>query len=271
MAAGSASCSGGMNSPGQSRFGEAQGRMTGPRPAVLYKYLNAEGAKDFLKAPQVRFKDWRKLDDSMEVVPGFRAYAEAEVDALATKMANETLVPREKCAHYLRTTSLVDPAYLEGQMRKEFLAQESTLFVCSLTARPESGAMWAHYAENHRGIVFGLAGAIDRLCQMVPCGLERMTYSEHRPQITFPIADRGALREAVFTKCEDWRYQAEWRLVANKASTAPLAVPEVAEIIVGFDVCEEITNLAVALKAQGVKVAKAYPDPAFHRVAFKAL
>lgn len=245
--------------------------MKVPRPAVLYKYLNAEGAKDFLKAPQVRFKDWRELDDSMEVVPGFRAYTEAEIDALAAKMANETPVPRGKCAHYLRITSLVDPVYLERQMRKEFLAQESTLFVCSLTTRPESGGMWAHYAENHRGIVFGLARAIDRLCQMVPCGLERMTYSEHRPQITFPLPEREALRQAVFTKCEDWRYQAEWRLVASKASTASLTVPEVAEIIVGFDVCDEITNLAMALKTQGVKVAKAYPDPAFHRVAFKAL
>jgi len=172
---------------------------------------------------------------------------------------------------YLRTKSLVDPAHLESQMRKEFLAQESTLFVCSLTARPDSGAMWAHYAENHKGIVFGLAGAVDRLCQTVPCGLERMTYSEHRPQITFPIADCETLRRAIFTKCEDWRYQAEWRLVANKASTTLLAVPDIAEIIVGFDVSDEITSLAVALKGQGVNVAKAYPDPAFHRVAFKVL
>ena len=85
------------------------------------------------------------------------------------------------------------------------------------------------------------------------------------------LRDRETLRRAVFTKCEDWRYQAEWRLIASKASTTLLAVTEVVEIIVGFDVSEEITNLAMALKAQGVKVAKAYPDPAFHRVAFKAL
>ncbi len=245
--------------------------MNGVRPAILYKYLNAEGALNFLKAPQVRFKDWRTLDDSMEVVPGFRTHTEAEIDALAAKLARETPVPLEKCAYYLRTTSLVDPAYLEGQMREEFMAQACMLFVCSLTARPESGAMWAHYAENQKGIVFGLSAALERLGKQVPCGLEPMTYSEYRPQITFPIADRESLRRAVFTKCEDWRYQAEWRLVAYQAATVMLSASEVAEVMLGSGVSLEIMAAAMALKAQGVKVFQAYPDPARHRVAFKPL
>jgi hypothetical protein len=241
------------------------------QPSALYKYLDAEGAKAFLNAPQIRFKDWKDLDDSMEVIPGFRPFTESEIQALAVKRSNETSTSVEKCAHYLRTMSLVDPIYLETQLREGLWAQASALFVCSLTTRPDSGAMWAHYAENHKGIAFGLGGVIKHLCTTTPCQLEQMTYSDQRPQITFPVVDREEQRKAIFTKCEDWRYQAEWRLVAHSASTALLKISDVTEVILGFDVCEEITTLALALKEQGLKVSKAYPDPAFHRVAFKPL
>lgn len=112
------------------------------RPQVLYKYLDAAGARVFLKEPQMRWKDFRLLDDLMEVLPGYRSLTEREVQALAQTQSNRTGISVDKCAHYYRTLSEMDPTYWEKELRRLIEEQKPTMFICSMSARADSGAMW---------------------------------------------------------------------------------------------------------------------------------
>ena len=109
-------------------------------PPIFYKHLNVEGALAFLKSPQIRYKDWRKLDDLMEVLPGFRQLTEEEVRIEAKgRFARLPGVSLDKHEHFLRALTSLPAEYLEEEMRKLFEAQPTTLFVCSMTSRHDSG------------------------------------------------------------------------------------------------------------------------------------
>jgi hypothetical protein len=243
---------------------------------VLYKYLDAKGALRFLEQPQLLFRDWRKLDDSMEVVPGFRPLTIFEIRQAAAQKFQDlqmagTPISYDKCMALYQAVSEIDRSYLEMQMREFLTEQDCTLFVCSMSERRDSGAMWAHYAENQRGLVFGISSVVQRLVTDKSCSRKQISYSAVRPQIAFPIVDNEALLSAIYTKCEDWSYQKEWRLLRNKAEPILLQHSEVEEIVIGAAADPKVKELAVSYKRLGVRVFQAYPHPAEHRVAAKKL
>jgi hypothetical protein len=244
-----------------------------PIPSRLFKYLDGSGAKAFLEKPQIRFKDWRKLDDSMEILPGFRALTETEIKhhAAAKYQQCQGKIPLEKCEIFVRSNSKLDSLYLEKEMRKFFNESEATLFVNSMSVRPDSGALWAHYAENHKGLVFGLGKVLPKLTEQHGLTFREITYSKARPQTGFPVLDMNALEQSIHTKCEDWCYQGEWRMLNYNDAPIFIVPAEVDDVIVGFNASQEILTLAIAMKQHGVSVSQDYPDPKLHKVSFKPL
>jgi len=205
------------------------------RPPILYKYLDAAGAKSFLQKPQIRFKDWRHLDDLMEVLPGSRLMNEDEIcHAARAKFAQvDGKVSEEKCAHFVRALNkLSTSAYWEREARKLLEPSPVAICVSSMTERCDSGAMWAGYAEKHSGLVFGISGAIDRLRGSVAY-LKRVVYSDVRPQNPYPVLLPEIFLRAILTKSTGWDYQREWRLIANTEHMEFLQAGEVTEVIVG--------------------------------------
>jgi hypothetical protein len=244
-------------------------------PKILYKYLDLEGSRAFLAKPQLRFKDFRRLDDLMEVLPGHRTLSEEEIAKYAPIKAQQlgNAISVAKCAHFLRSLSGVGGAYLEDGMRELLLAQSATLYICSMTERWDSGAMWGPYAEHHKGIVFGLSSAIDRICRLDRTYLTDIKYSDERPQMPFPVIDRKVIKEAIRTKSTDWSYQKEWRLVSDSDADELLNAADVAEVIIGYESRKdvELTGPAASLRKTGTEVFVAYPDPQLHRMARRVL
>jgi len=245
------------------------------RPTILYKYLDLEGARAFLAKPQLQFKDFRRLDDLMEILPGHRKLSEEEIAIYAPLKAQQVgnKISVEKCAHFLRSLSGVGGEYLENGMRELLSDQSPALFICSMTERWDSGAMWGLYAEHHKGIVFGLSTAIDRVCQLNRAYLADVKYSEVRPQMPFSVIDRRVIKESIRTKSIDWSYQKEWRLVSDSDANEWLNAADVAEVIIGYESRNnvELTGPATALKKNGTQVFVAYPDPQIHRMARRML
>lgn len=241
------------------------------RPPVLYKYLDSAGARVFLNEPQMRWKDFRQLDDLMEILPGIRPLTEAEVRSIAKIQAAKTGITAEKCAHYYRTLSGMDPTYWERNLRELIDEQEPTMFICSMSVRANSGAMWGLYAERHQGIVFGVGQVLEQICAHEMVLTREVLYDEIRPQLAIPVVDKKVILEAVRTKSRDWKYQDEWRLISTEVQNWPLHREEVAEIVVGYKAPADILKLALAFKANGTQVFQAYPDPEKHLMALKSV
>lgn len=219
----------------------------------------------------MRWKDFRQLDDLMEVLPGYRPLTEAEVQAIAKRQSAKTRISAEKCAHFYRTYSEVDLTYWEDELRKLIDKADATMFICSMSARADSGAMWGLYAEKHQGIVFGVGPVLEQICGHKMMLTRQVLYDEKRPQIAIPFVDQDVILEAVRTKSLDWDYQAEWRLISTEVKHWPLRREEVAEIVVGYKAAPDILEVALTYKANGAKVFQAYPDPQRHSMALKPL
>lgn len=219
----------------------------------------------------MRWKDFRQLDDLMEVLPGCRSLSDPEIQWIAETQAAKTGITVEKCAHYYRALSEMNPTYWERELRKLIAAQEPTMFICSLSERVDSGAMWGLYGERHKGIAFGVGPVLERICAHRMMLTRKVIYDTTRPQIAIPIVDQGILLEAIRTKSRDWEYQAEWRLISTEVQHWPLHREEVADIVVGYKADSDILSMAMAFKEGGTRVFQAYPDPVKHLMALQLL
>ena len=237
-------------------------------PKILYKYIEPEGAKKFLASPQLHFTDWRKLDDLMEVIPGTKPLTIHELHALAVEESRKRGLPYDFCRRNLASMGQDDK--WERDLRKLFDDQACTLFLCCLTERWNSGAMWALYAAEHTGIVFGIKSKdLPERARR----LGKVEYSQVRPLMPIGKTDVDILTKAVITKSKDWDYQDEWRAASGSGEIEPLSPGAVAEIIVGYDAAP---NLVEAVRkfvkiSPSTRIFHAYPHPQRHEMERKKL
>ena len=106
-------------------------------------------------------------------------------------------------------------AYLDSIKRRAF----TQVGILCLSERHDDILMWSHYADNHTGFVIGFdtektdffkhksdePGEIGEL--------RNVNYSKERPAVHVPFTEESPDVDIFFTKNEDWRYQAEWRIV----------------------------------------------------------
>jgi hypothetical protein len=74
--------------------------------------------------------------------------------------------------------------------------------IVSFTRRWHNPLLWSHYADKHRGICLGFD--VDER------GLKPVTYVRRRPTLVIPPT-LESVKELLFTKYRDWKYEEEWR------------------------------------------------------------
>jgi hypothetical protein len=141
-----------------------------------------------------------------------------ELLALVTSTVVEDLYPQLKA----------ERDALEIQ-RRALIAQLRDSGIFCATQRKDNLLMWAHYAEQHRGVVFGFRP--DPAVDSFLCLLEPVIYSASRPSFYDPIDPlkgarpkpedmRAFNRYLTATKGPEWAYEEELRLVV------PSLIPE---------------------------------------------
>lgn len=89
------------------------------------------------------------------------------------------------------------------------LAVADVTGVYCLTTKPDNLLMWAHYADNHKGICLEFSSQI-ALEVGVPMKVE---YSHLRTPIRMYGAQENSLELSLCTKSCHWAYEDEWRLI----------------------------------------------------------
>ena len=238
-------------------------------PSILYKYIDISGANAFLAQPQIRYADWRELDDLMEVIPGFRPLREDEIGPAA--VAQMKTLPQADYAKVCERMRFISQTYTprtyEVHARKAMANVEKQFAVCCLSERWNSGAMWAQYSERHAGLVFGLkTPAIERIQRAEPdshIDLKRVEYLEDRPQVGMRLLtdeDRASILRAIRTKSPDWDFQAEWRIIKHNSAANPVQWSDIAEVIVGSEATASLVELAKSRAVENVSVFQTYFD-----------
>lgn len=87
--------------------------------------------------------------------------------------------------------------------------------VLSLTEKNDSVTMWAHYAENHKGVCVGFLVSNET----VPI---EVTYVPKTPPVNFSnLFDDESEKDVykwIFSKHHDWKEEKEWRIVVSQGN-----------------------------------------------------
>ena len=115
--------------------------------------------------------------------------------------------------------------------------------VLSLTADPANAVMWAHYADQSRGVCVGIDfnhSVFDDYHPSEPFyeefaavfRLGQVAYLKIRPALQTDVGASTYIHDAFFTKFEDWRYEREWRLLRPHSDC--VNVPGVPVALINF-------------------------------------
>jgi len=101
---------------------------------------------------------------------------------------------------------------------------EEMIGILCLTESPDNLLMWAHYADSHQGFVVEFdadspffnqrRGSDDEFWH-----LRKVLYSERRPSFVLSEVEDFS---PFLTKGEDWRYEAEWRMMVPLSSASKI-------------------------------------------------
>ena len=130
--------------------------------------------------------------------------------------------------------------------------------ILSLSESPNSPQLWAHYANNYKGVCLCLR--TDGLLKNV----KKVSYRDER-DISMAF-DKTAMRKAVlenlFIKQGDWSYEQEWRdirRIRKKDQFFSFNRNELAGVIIGDSLNELVKNMLIKELPSNTKAMKAIP------------
>lgn len=101
----------------------------------------------------------------------------------------------------------------ELQVFYEELIKQIKFNVSCFSEIPDSILMWSHYANNHEGFCIGYDTS------RIPQNIKKEFYPVFYHETLFPLIKKGEdINEYKFNsliKYKDWKYENEWRLIAN--------------------------------------------------------
>jgi Protein of unknown function (DUF2971) len=208
----------------------------------LYKYLTSEGALRLFQTGKVRFTQPVEFNDPFEMQPflkgladeptlekqfddGFGKLLDPQIEELLGKLTPEqrSQINRESIQQMVLSQA---PQALEAfkslarmfrpAISREIYNRTNEIFgVFCLTEKPTNLLMWAHYAEDHRGVVIEFDGTHDFFSRRLGPQddfrhLRRVTYTHQRPEVFLNDSDAT---DYFYLKSNDWEYEQEWRFV----------------------------------------------------------
>lgn len=145
-----------------------------------------------------------------------RSAYELTLDAVAFRKELERLLRRqgmksEEAKRRVRSEVVANPEWFRQQREQHLNLIREHLGVCALSANPRSPLLWAHYAQDHKGISVQLQPWRDPKALVA----HQVEYEKDYPVMKdFARSDIGQdVMLPFLRKSPDWAYEAEWRIV----------------------------------------------------------
>ena len=201
---------------------------------VLYKYLPA-GRKSYLDDECLRFTQPGALNDQFEILPSItseqaaKAYSEWRYFKKCTignrasrRAASKKNLPNKVGKEVIPTSESLRKDFLE-KMRSFF---DTEIGIFSLSRRWDSGLMWAHYTEAHKGFCLGLwkdsltsqykENPLSKIGSVAVENPVAVIYSDTRVHAPLSPKENPDPKQ-FYTKAPEWEYEMEERLLTPLA------------------------------------------------------
>jgi hypothetical protein len=193
----------------------------------LYKYMSRESAIRLLTDGCVRFTQPGDFNDPFELKPSFQLMSKQDLDALPDAPDSPGMKVLTPEAIQSMMASILpglqkSVANHEGQdgafaLQNNEIAQatlDAEFGVFCLSESADNLLMWAHYADNHRGVCVEIDTSIS-FFHSAQLGFNlpnngKVHYLDKRP-----VLSHSNLRSPnlLFRKSPEWAYEKEWRFI----------------------------------------------------------
>ena len=199
-------------------------------PEILYKYRSFDARSiSMLANDQIYFASPLDFNDPFDCVAHEHMFETPYPESLELLArlhpdVSPEAITRENTEHLIEAISQ-HPEVNQIIIEQKKALQELTtkLGVLALSARNDSILMWSHYANYHKGFCIGFKNnfGLHQNCVM------EVAYTDTRcndfvpyylfSQIMGNEATHAALlKDFLFTKYIDWKYEQEWRILGDK-------------------------------------------------------
>lgn len=142
------------------------------------------------------------------------------------------------------------------EVRKAVRSGRSQLGISSFSESPSHELMWAHYADEFRGIC--IRYRYDELVDGLPDGLmSRVVYEDRLPKITDAANPIERAQEVLSTKGARWAYEREWRYlglqIGRVAYVQKPSKPVIDRVYLGFRTSDRDRS-ALCKAIEGTKI-----------------
>lgn len=178
-----------------------------------YKYMPyGDGAKFLIENATIKFTDPREFNDPFDCMPSYSSESAMQLietkKEIAKKAAKamglspaQRIMSKGKMAANLRNA--VNDGHWQDSIRRD-------VGVCSLTTKPCNLLMWAHYANNHTGLIAEFKNEIPSNPGLTEEYLVafHVSYQDTKPVIDL---DKSDFNHDLLIKGMDWKYEDEIR------------------------------------------------------------
>jgi len=181
------------------------GIKTGQTPLKLYKYMTKGGFERFLSNGKLLFAKRDMLNDPFECaacVDTQNSYEEW-CNFLRSNQVNPFEVP--KFARMMTTNKV----YAKESIMSAINVRENLDGFLCLTASCDNLLMWAHYANDHKGVCLEFDVTKDLDTFYFP---KKVEYKPELISYNY-LRDQAKAAETLFRKSPDWEYEQEYRVL----------------------------------------------------------
>jgi len=195
-------------------------------PAYLYKYyrddiskLNTIKSNKMWYSAPIEFNDVFDCDISID---------KKEIFNSSLSLVKDKRTVREGSPMWLQLNKTISEAV--KNLQQSFENMKSSMGIACLSEEYDSLLMWAHYANNHRGICveYDLL-EINKQLTFSPVPMiysERKNYLTSIDQISTDEDTTKVFVESITTKSPEWSYEKEWRIIRDDVACGSAWSPE---------------------------------------------
>ena len=220
---------------------------------MIYRYLGLREEKhfkwlsDLLVSGRLYFSPASDFNDPNEFRFQLRVPDDKNVIQETWRRDNPHQPESEFETWYSSTSFKSWHIYLEPLIQDDFITRFGV--VC-FSRKPNNPTMWAHYANNHRGICLGFEDFSDANYPDVLMSGE-VKYQKDLPVVRyFGEEPKKMIYNIFFNKFEDWKYEQEFRLVADAGVTLAFNPAVIKEVILGKDIESAVAERVRQLVAE---------------------
>lgn len=174
-------------------------------PEFFFKYIRLDRVIEILKNKELWFSSPKNFNDPFDCNINLIDFEPDENEI--KKIINDKISGNRK----LRRQEIQKNKRNSFRIKNQFSEQLEEIFynsgVCCFSEINDNILLWAHYAENHKGICLKFTNKISDIATMTA----KVNYKNRYEKVNFWKGKGGAINHLIFTKSKDWKYEKEIR------------------------------------------------------------